>query len=97
MKTIKLGFSSNITTVNKHETASNFASPPFTKKVRYLLTLYQKSYLLGEIVGYFTINRINNKILDCDWSSARLFSHVIGARSRGCPITAIQLQLSVIG
>ena len=29
---------------------------------------------------------INNKILDCDRFSVHLICHLIGARSRGCPV-----------
>ena len=42
-------------------------------------------------------NRIYNKNLDRDWFSARLFCHVIGARSRGCPITGVCFELFQIG
>ena len=52
--------------------------------------LYNKYY-------YYYCNRIYNKILDRDWFSSRLFSHVIGARSRGCPITGVRFELFVIG
>ena len=40
-------------------------------------------------------NRIYNKILDRDWFSA-LICHVIGAWSRGCPITGALFEIFVI-
>ena len=38
-------------------------------------------------------NRIYNKILDRDWFFRGSISHVIGARSRGCPITGVRFEL----
>ena len=43
------------------------------------------------------VNRFYNKILDRDWFFAHLFSHVIDARSHGCPITGVRFELFVIG
>ena len=43
------------------------------------------------------INRIYNKILDSRLVLRASICHVIGERSCGCPITAVQFQLYVIG
>ena len=38
-----------------------------------------------------------NKILDSGWCLFASICHIIGAQSHGCPITAVQLELFVIG
>ena len=58
-------------------------------------TKYSK-LIIRSLIKY--INRIYDKlkILDRDWFSAPT-CHVIGARSRECPITGVRVELSLIG
>ena len=43
------------------------------KKIHGLIVLTKFLILISYASAYFLHNLINNKILDCDWSSARLF------------------------